>query len=204
MATPFVLESCARAYDNQAVNFAANATAILAGGPMSTERQTDFYEAEPPQASRELAELRTSRDYVAPFRIVRRRVIDDFHDGKMTIDATVIIRIGNIEETEAASGVGVVHALDVALRKALLKYFPYLEPVKVIETYQHATGASTEADVVSVKKFSDGNLLWTTFAKSANTVEAGWVSLLDGYEWRIYTENVKLRRINANPRLSRR
>ncbi|HYL57643.1 MAG TPA: alpha-isopropylmalate synthase regulatory domain-containing protein [Candidatus Acidoferrales bacterium] len=171
---------------------------------MSTERQTDFYEAEPPQASRELAELRTSRDYVAPFRIVRRRVIDDFHDGKMTIDATVIIRIGNIEETEAASGVGVVHALDVALRKALLKYFPYLEPVKVIETYQHATGASTEADVVSVKKFSDGNLLWTTFAKSANTVEAGWVSLLDGYEWRIYTENVKLRRINANPRLSRR
>jgi 2-isopropylmalate synthase len=122
----------------------------------------------------------------------------------MTVDATVIIRVGNIEETEAASGVGVVHALDVALRKALLKYFPYLEPVKVIETYQHATGASTEADVVSVKKFSDGTLFWTTFAKSANTVEAGWVSLLDGYEWRIYTENVKLRRINANPRLSRR
>ncbi len=54
-----------------------------------------------------------------------------------------------------------LHALDVALRKALLKYFPYLEPVKVIETYQHATGASTEADVVSVKKFADGDLVWT-------------------------------------------
>jgi 2-isopropylmalate synthase len=169
-----------------------------------TDRQNDFYQAEAPQASRELAELRTSRDYVPPFDIVRRRVIDDLHEGKMTIDATVVIRIGNVEETEAASGVGVVHALDVALRKALLKYFPYLESVRVTETYQHATGESTEADVVSIKKFSDDNLTWTTLAKSANTVEAGWRSLLDGYEWRIWMENNRTRRMTANPRLSRR
>jgi hypothetical protein len=97
-----------------------------------------------------------------------------------------------------------LHALDVALRKALLKYFPYLEPVKVIETYQHATGASTEADVVSVKKFADGDLVWTTLAKSSNTIESAWVSLLDGYEWRIIQENARLRRMNANPRLSKR
>ena len=171
---------------------------------MSQERQADFYEAEPPQASRELAKLRTSRDYVAPFEIVRRRVFDDVYEGKMTVDATLIIRIGDTEETEAASGVGVLHALDVALRKALLKFFPYLEPVRVIETYQHATGASTEADVVSVKKFSDGQMVWTTLAKSSNTIEAAWVSLIDGYEWRIINENARLRRLNANPRLSRR
>src|ERR1700674_757720 len=167
---------------------------------MSTERQADFYEAEPPQASRELAKLRASAGYLAPFEIVRRRVIDDVYDGKMHVDATLIIRIGDIEETEAASGVGVLHALDTAL----LKYFPYLEPVKVIETYQHATGASTEADVVSVKKFADGDLVWTTLAKSSNTIESAWVSLLDGYEWRIIQENARLRRINANPRWSKR
>lgn len=167
-------------------------------------RQENFYEAEAPQASRELSELRTARDYVAPFEIVRRRVIDDLFEGKMTIDATVVIRVGNIEETEAASGVGVVHALDVALRKALLRYFPYLAEVKVTETYQHATGESTEADVVSIKKFSDGNLTWTTLAKSANTIEAGWQSLLDGYEWRICMENMRNNRASSNPRLSRR
>ncbi len=65
---------------------------------MSPERQTDFYEAEAPQASRELAELRTSRDYAPPFEIVRRRVIDDLFDGKATIDATVVIRIGTVEK----------------------------------------------------------------------------------------------------------
>jgi 2-isopropylmalate synthase len=171
---------------------------------MSTERQTDFYQAESPQASRELAELRSSRDYLSPFEILRRRVIDDLHEGKMMIDATLVIRVGNVEETEAASGVGVVNALDVALRKALLKYFPFLETVRVTETYTHASGDSTEAEVVSVKKFSDGHLTWTTLAKSANTVEAGWRSLLDGYEWRIYTESLKLSRMSGNPRLSRR
>lgn len=171
---------------------------------MSSERQDDFYAADPPQASRELAELRTASDYAAPFTIVRRRVIDDLFDGKATIDATVVIRVGSVEETEAASGVGVVHALDVALRKALLKYFPFLEAVRVTETYSHASGDSTEAEVVAVKKFTDGHLAWTTLAKSVNSVEAGWASLIDGYEWRIYTEGVKLRRASANPRLSRR
>jgi|SRR5262245_28536862 len=171
---------------------------------MSPERQDDFYNAEPPQASRQLAELRTSRDYLAPFHIVRRRVIDDQFEGKSTIDATVVIRVADSEETEAASGVGVVHALDVALRKALLKYFPFLESVRVTETYTHASGDSTEADVVSVKKFSDGSHAWTTMAKSANTVEAGWRSLLDGYEWRIYMESVKLRHFATSTKSPKR
>lgn len=171
---------------------------------MSVETESMFHETEIPRASRELKELRTSREYVAPFEIVRRRVIDDFYEGKMTIDATVVIQIGGVEETEAARGVGVVHALDLALRKALLKYFPFLESVRVTETYTHASGETTEAEVVSVKKFSDGHLTWSTLAKSANTVEAGWKSLVDGYEWRINHENLKQRRVSASPRLSRR
>jgi hypothetical protein len=46
--------------------------------------------------------------------------------------------------------------------------------------------------------------VWATLAKSANTVEAGWKSLLDGYEWRINNERLKLARAAHNPRLSRR
>jgi hypothetical protein len=41
-------------------------------------------------------------------------------------------------------------------------------------------------------------------AKSANTVEAGWQSLVDGYEWRINTENFRTKRLMGNPRLSSR
>jgi len=168
------------------------------------EKSSVFYEAPPPQASCELAELRMSAGYVAPFQIIRRRVIDDYNEGRMTIDATVVIRIGDIEETEAARGVGVVHALDMALRKALLKYFPFLDSIKVTETYTHGSGESTEAEVISVKKFSDGRSSWTTMAKSTNTVEAGWNSLVDGYEWRINAENFRTKRLLGNPRLSSR
>ena len=168
------------------------------------EKSSVFYEAPLPQASRELAELRMSPDYSPPFQIIRRRVIDDYNEGRMTIDATIVIRIGDIEETEAARGVGVVHALDIALRKALLKYFSYLASVRVTETYMHGSGESTEAEVISVKKFTDGHTTWITMAKSANTVEAGWNSLVDGYEWRINMEDFRARRTQGNPRLSSR
>ncbi|MCL5044813.1 MAG: hypothetical protein M1336_05950 [Deltaproteobacteria bacterium] len=171
---------------------------------MDDAKVSIFHEAETPQASRELSGLRTSPDYDPPFEVVRRRVIDDFYEGKMTVDATVVIRVNGTEETEAARGVGVVHALDLALRKALFKYFPYLEAVRVIETYTHASGESTEAEVISVKRFSDGRETWTTLAKSANTVEAGWRSLVDGYEWRIYHEQLRQQKTGAGARLSRR
>lgn len=169
-----------------------------------SERDSIFEEAEAPQASRELAELKTSPDYVPPFEVVRRRVIDDSVMGQMTVDATVIIRVAGEEETEAARGGGVVHALHQALRKALLKNFPYLESVRVTETYLHASGESTEAEVISIKKFSDGRSSWTTLAKSTNSVEAGWRSLVDGYEWRISKEIMKHRRAQEDPRHSRR
>ena len=171
---------------------------------MNTDRQSSFYDAEIPQASRELKEFRTSTAYEPPFEVVRRRIIDDFYEGKLTVDATIVIRVGDLEETEAARGVGVVNALDTALRKALLKYFPSVASIKVTETYTHGSGESTEAEVISVKKFSDGTQSWTTMAKSPDAVQASWKSLVDGYEWRIYNEMLKARRAAENPRVSRR
>jgi len=171
---------------------------------MNEVRNSLFEEAQVPQASRELAELRQAADYTPPFEIIRRRVIDDYFEGKMTIDATVVIRIGDVEENEAARGVGVVHALDLALRKALLKYFPFLEKVHATETYTHASGESTEAEVMSIKKFSDGNRAWTTVAKSVNSVEAGWGSLVDGYEWYIHIYRLDKKSRSNNPRPAQR
>ncbi len=57
---------------------------------------------------------------------------------------------------------------------------------------------------MAVKKFSDGHSTWTTLAKSANSVEAGWKSLVDGYEWRIVQETTRRRRQTDDPRVSRR
>jgi len=158
----------------------------------SDEARSGFFsEAEIPQASRELEELRSGGGYIAPFEIIRRRVVDDSLSGRIAIDAIVVVRIGAVEELEAAGGIGGVHALDLALRKILVRHFPAIAGVRVMESYTHGGGEGTEAEVMSVKKFTDGKRQWATMRKSTDIVEAGWLSLLDGYEWKIWAESKK-------------
>lgn len=160
----------------------------------ANEKSSGFFsEAEVPQASRELEELRASGDYIAPFEIVRRRVVDDSLNGQVAIDAIVVVRVGTAEELEAAGGIGGVHALDLALRKVLIRHFPSIASVRVTESYTHGSGEGTEAEVIFVKKFTDGKAQWSTMRKSTDIVEAGWLSLLDGYEWKIWMESKKNR-----------
>jgi 2-isopropylmalate synthase len=150
-----------------------------------------FHEPELPQASRELEELRAKEGYVAPFEVIRRRVVDDSLNGRVAIDAIVVVKIGAEEELEAARGVGGVHALDSALRKVLSRHFPAIASVRVTESYTHGSGEGTEGEVISVKKFTDEKKQWSTLRKSTDIVEAGWLSLLDGYEWKIWMERRK-------------
>ena len=56
------------------------------------------------------------------------------------------------------------------------------------ETYTHASGESTEAEVIAVNKFSDGRLTWTTRREiGQHASKPAGQSLVDGYEWRIHT-----------------
>jgi len=150
-----------------------------------------FHEPEVPQTSRELDELRARDGYTAPFEVIRRRVVDDSLSGQTAIDAIVVVKIAGVEETEASRGVGGVHALDLALRKVLIRHFPPIASVRVTESYTHGSGEGTEAEVISVKKFTDGKKQWSTLRKSADIIEAGWLSLVDGYEWKIWIERRK-------------
>ncbi len=156
-----------------------------------------FHEPEIPQASKELEELRAREDYVTPFEVIRRRVVDDSLSGRVAIDAIVVVKIGAEEELEAARGVGGVHALDLALRKVLTRHFPSIASIRVTESYTHGSGEGTEAEVISVKKFTDGKKEWSTLRKSTDIVEAGWLSLLDGYEWKIWMEKRKSKNARA-------
>ncbi len=150
-----------------------------------------FHEPEVPQASRKLEELRAKGDYLTPFEIIRRRVVDDSLSGRVAIDAILVVKIGDEEELEAARGVGGVHALDLALRKVLIRHFPAIASVRVTESYTHGSGEGTEAEVISIKKFTDGKKQWSTLRRSTDIVEAGWLSLLDGYEWKVWMEKRK-------------
>jgi 2-isopropylmalate synthase len=159
------------------------------------EESTSFFD-EPviPQASQDLQHLRAEPGYSPPFEVLRWRVVDEVRAGVVTIDAIVVIRVEKKEDLEAAQGVGGINALDLALRKALIKRFPFLCDVRVVESYTHGSGEGTDAEVISVRKFSDGKRWWTTMRRSRDIVESGWLALVDGYEWAVLSKTKGLAR----------
>jgi hypothetical protein len=142
-----------------------------------------FDETTAPQASQEVARWRQNPLYTPPFRVVRWRVVDEEWEGRSAIDAVVVVEINGHEDFGAAQGVGGVNALDMALQRVLIKHFPFIEGVRVMESYTHRGGEGTAAEVVSIQKFSDGRHQWSTMRKSSDLLASAWMALVDGYEW---------------------
>ncbi len=148
------------------------------------EHDTQFFkEATIPQASREVEQWRKNPQHISPFGIVRWRVIDEVWNGQSAIDAVVLVEINGQTNFGAAQGVGGVNALDLALRQVLVKHFPFVEEVELVELYTHRGGTGTAAEVVSIMKFSDGQRQWSTMRQSRDLLESAWLALIDGYEW---------------------
>jgi 2-isopropylmalate synthase len=83
-----------------------------------------------------------------------------------------------------AEGNGVVNALDLALRKALLPFYPKIADVSLVDYKvrildgHDATAAKTRVLIVS----SDGISTWGTVGVSDNIIEASWLALVDGID----------------------
>ena len=155
---------------------------------MAEQRGQDagfFDQATSPQASQEVERWRRDPLYRPPFRVVRWRVVDEQWEGRSAIDAVVVVAIDGEEDFGAAQGVGGVNALDLALRRVLIKHFPFIEGIQVTESYTHRGGEGTAAEVVSIKKFSDGRRQWSTMRKSRDLLASAWMALADGYEWAV-------------------
>ena len=104
-----------------------------------------------------------------------------------TCEATVKLRVGETNEYTVAEGDGPVNALDAALRKALRPFYPAIDEialqdykVRIIDSHQ-ATAARTRVLIVS----SDGHEAWSTVGVSGNIIEASWLALVDGIEYKL-------------------
>jgi len=102
----------------------------------------------------------------------------------MRSEATVKLRVGENEMHTAAEGDGPVHALDGALRKALLLSYPELEQVKITDYKvrildQHKAASATARVVIEVGTEHER---WSTVGCSMNIIEASLQALSDSYE----------------------
>jgi 2-isopropylmalate synthase len=144
-------------------------------------------------ASFELLVQRTRDDYTPAFDLVdfmvmverRRRMPTKAELEEMLSEATVKVRVGNKIIHTAAEGNGPVNALDHALRKALLQYYPSLAVVRLVDykvrILEESTG--TESQVRVLIESSDGVHQWNTVGSSTNIIEASWLALADSLEY---------------------
>lgn len=179
------------------------------------------YQFEAADASLELRMQRLLGHPLDFFRLVQFRVVDEKgymklvvrEDGEVEILtdhapehdaasawATVMIAGpgGEIEHT-AAEGNGPVNALDLALRRALRRFYPSIAEVRLIDYKVRVLGSDrgSSAGVRVLIESGDGRDRWGTVGVSHNVIEASWQALVDGFVYKIYKDTRRTQRPRA-------
>jgi len=148
------------------------------------------------EASFELLIRRHQPGYVAPFRIVDFTVLVEQRDGReLRAEATVKLAVDGETLHTAADGNGPVNALDAALRKALLTFYPQLDSVHLVDYKVRILdgGAATGAKTRVVIDSRDGDRSWSTMGSDTNIITASCVALVDSLEYAIWKSAAELR-----------
>ncbi len=105
--------------------------------------------------------------------------------GRWQAEATIQVAVGGRVVHTAALGEGPVGALDNALRKALLDFFPELAGVRLADYKVRVLEgqAAGTASAVRVLVEMEGGERWSTVGASANVLEASLKALTDGYAY---------------------
>ena len=127
-----------------------------------------------------------------PFKVLNYRVIEDkTPQGVSVSQATVKLQVGDKISHQVSEGDGPVNALDAALRKALLPFFPNMAKVKLDDYKVRVLGSNVASDAtVRVwTTFGDEKGYWNVVGVSSNIIEASWRAFVDGLTYKILVDN---------------
>ena len=97
----------------------------------------------------------------------------------------------------AADGDGPVNALDKALRKALIHFYPEIKSIKLIDykvrVLEEKRGTSAKVRVLIVS--SNGKNTWGTVGVSTNIIEASLQALQDSMNYYLFTVKAAIPRV---------
>jgi 2-isopropylmalate synthase len=143
------------------------------------------YAFEAADASFELLVRRMAGQSPSWFDLEGYRVVIEKSEGADRSEAIVRLRLGEQRVVAVGEGVGPVHALDQALRKALSELYPELATIHLVDYKvrildgRAATSAVTRVMLTSADH--DGE--WTTVGVSDDIVTASWEALADGISY---------------------
>lgn len=149
------------------------------------------YQYEGAEASFELLVRRSRPGYEALFELEDFMVVERRHHKpgeagrEMLSEAMVKIAVDDQIYHTAAEGNGPVHALDAAVRKALVQHFPSISAIKLVDYKVRIidSAAGTGASVRVLIESTDGDHTWTTVGSSTDIIEASWLALADSLEY---------------------
>jgi 2-isopropylmalate synthase len=158
------------------------------------ELENRGFQFEGAEGSVELLIRRAQPDYEPPFELLDFHVLirDSHHPaewdaggGNMAAEATVKVRVGDRIMHTAADGNGPVNALDAAVRKALIPFYPRLADVHLTDYKVRILDgeAGTAAQTRVLIDSSNGRRAWSTVGSSTNIIEASWQALADSLEY---------------------
>jgi len=116
-----------------------------------------------------------------------RVIVEKRQDQPPVSEATVKIRVGEESELSAGEGDGPVNALDNALRKVLLRFYPEIGDVHLADFKVRDLDASagTAAKVRVLVQSRDGRDIWGTVGVSQNIIEAAYQALVDSVDYKL-------------------
>ncbi|MEX0268177.1 citramalate synthase [Leptolyngbyaceae cyanobacterium UHCC 1019] len=151
--------------------------------------ESEGYQFEAAEASFELLMREALGQRQPPFEVKGFQIHYDMISGKQllcaTSMATVKIAVGGKDILEAAEGNGPVAAMDAALRKALVNFYPEIESFHLtdykVRILDGAAGTSAKTRVLI--ESSNGHQRWTTVGVSDNILEASYHAVVEGLEY---------------------
>jgi 2-isopropylmalate synthase len=121
------------------------------------------------------------------FELLGLRVIIDKHSLSQDpiAEASIKVRIGDHLVHTVAEGDGPVHALDLALRRALEGHYPMISEIHLTDYKVRVLNeeAGTGAIVRVLIESAAHGRSWNTVGVSANLIEASWRALVDSMEY---------------------
>lgn len=122
-----------------------------------------------------------------------RVTIEKDSDKPCSAHATVKISVGGSHEITAAEGRGPVSALDNALRKALNKFYPDLDVMRLVDFKVRVIDGrdGAEAKVRVLIESRDQSQIWSTVGVSEDIIEASWHALADSFQFKLAKEAEK-------------
>ncbi len=161
------------------------------------EQEHEGFQYEYAAASLKLLVLRNQHKLTPFFEVIYSRTIGEqrgnWEGTGNGSSAVVKVKVGDSCEIGGGEGEGPVHALDSALRKAVGRFYPSIEDVRLIDYKvrvidpQDATAAKVRVLVES----TDGQEVWTTVGVSRDIIQASLQACVDAAEYKLWLEQKK-------------